>query len=110
MSEKEEFGIWGILELMGHVKLAGYITEEELFGKKMGRIDIPHGDGDVTQYFGGDSVYRLTPCTEDTARKFAVNSRPLPVYLWELSSGEQLVEHEEEFDEFIDDEEDEEPF
>lgn len=32
--------MWAIVELMGHVRLAGYVTEEERFGAKLGRIDI----------------------------------------------------------------------
>lgn len=46
MSENvnDNFGTWAILELMGHVKLAGFVTEEELFGGKIGRIDIPGAD------------------------------------------------------------------
>jgi hypothetical protein len=33
--------VWAIVELMGHVRLAGRLTEEEKFGVKMGRLDIP---------------------------------------------------------------------
>ena len=32
---------WAIVELMGHLRLAGLLSEEEHFGAKMGRIDIP---------------------------------------------------------------------
>lgn len=42
MSDAKE--TWAVVELMGHVKLAGKLTEEERFGAKMGRLDIPvHG-------------------------------------------------------------------
>jgi hypothetical protein len=42
MSDKtEQAEMWAIVELMGHVKLAGRMTEEEKFGAKMGRLDIP---------------------------------------------------------------------
>lgn len=34
---------WAIVELMGHVRIAGRLTEEEKFGSKMGRLDIPSG-------------------------------------------------------------------
>lgn len=86
----DEFGTWAILELMGHVKLAGYITEEELFGSKIGRIDIPGESGAtaVTQYFGGHTVYRLTPVTEEVARAFAIGHQPAPVTRWELKTVE----------------------
>ncbi len=76
---------WAILELMGHIRLAGYVTEEERFGSTVGRIDIPGPDGkSVTQYFGGGSIYRLTPTTEEIARAVAERGSPAPVSRWEL--------------------------
>jgi hypothetical protein len=78
------FAQWAILELMGHVRLAGRVTEEAHFGTALGRIDIPVGDGFTTQYFGGGSVYRLTPTTEEIARSVAARNQPEPVYRWEL--------------------------
>ncbi len=82
---KPTFESWAILELMGHVKLAGKVSEQEIFGGKLGRIDVPGPDGKfVTQFFGGGSVYRLTPCTEEVARAVAVKNAPAPIHAWEL--------------------------
>ncbi len=83
------FEQWAIVELMGHVRLAGKVTEEERFGAKLGRIDIPKEAGFYTQYFGGSSVYRVTPVTEDIARAVA-KSVPEPVSRWELPSMQAL--------------------
>lgn len=84
-TETLTFEQWAILELMGHVKLAGRVTEEEHFGAKLGRIDIPNADGGfTTQYFSGGSIYRLTPTTEEIARSVAQRNQPHPVQLWEL--------------------------
>ena len=85
--ENDGFGVWGILELMGHIKVSGFITEQELFGTKVGRIDIPAGNGEtaVTQYFGGQALFRLTPTTEGIARAFAEKARPRPVQRFELT-------------------------
>lgn len=98
MSETLTFEQWAILELMGHVKLAGRVTEEEHFGSKLGRIDIPNADGGfTTQFFGGGSVYRLTPTTEEIARHIALNNQPKPVQVWELpSAGRTAPEHLED--------------
>lgn len=86
----ETFEQWAIVELMGHVRVAGRVTEEEHFGAKLGRIDIPtHDDGFTTQFFGGSSVYRLTPTTEEIARKVALHSQPAPVYHFELTPPKQ---------------------
>lgn len=76
---------WAVVELMGHVRMAGLITEEEKFGCKMGRIDIPQADGSfVTQFFSGSSIYRLTPVSEEAARAVAIQNVVRPVHSWEL--------------------------
>lgn len=87
------FDSWAILELMGHVRMAGRVTEEERFGAKMGRIDVPNreGDGFTTVYFGGGSVYRMTPTTEEIARSVARGSQPEPVHRWELPQPEKAA-------------------
>lgn len=82
----ESFEQWGILELMGHVRVAGRVTEEERFGAKMGRIDVPKDDGMHTQYFGGSSVYRFSPTSEEVARAAARGITAEPVHRWELPS------------------------
>lgn len=75
---------------MGHVKIAGHVTEVEIFGSKLGRVDIPNGDTFVTQYFNGSSLYRLTPTTEEIARSVAKSNQPEPVFRWELPQVKQL--------------------
>lgn len=74
---------WAIVELMGHVRLAGRLSEEEKFGSKLGRIDIPKGESFVTQYFGASSVYRITLCTEETARA-AGSLNNVPMGIWDI--------------------------
>lgn len=82
--EPLEFKTWAIVELLGHVRIAGLLTEEERFGAKIGRIDIPVNDTFVTQYFGHSSIYRITPCTEEVARSVAFQNQPQPIYPFEL--------------------------
>lgn len=76
--------VWAIVELMGHVKLAGRLTEEEKFGTKMGRLDIPVEEGFVTKFFGGSSVYSITFVTEAVARHVAKGNQPEPVRPWDF--------------------------
>lgn len=76
---------WAYLELMGRFQTAGIVSEVELFGTKMGRIDIPQEDGSfITQYFGGQAVYRCTPTTEKIARALAKANQPDPVHPWTM--------------------------
>jgi len=84
MSKTDAAEVWGVVELMGHVRLAGKVSEEEKFGTKMGRIDIPQGEGFITQYFGGNSVYRITFVTEEVARHVCKSISVAPVSVWDF--------------------------
>lgn len=77
---------WMILELFGHRRLAGKVTEAEIAGGKFLRIDVP-GEGEewqATQYYGAAAIYAMTPTTETMARAFALNHRPEPAHEWDL--------------------------
>jgi hypothetical protein len=85
MAVVDQPDLWAVVELMGHVRLAGRLTEEERFGSKMGRLDIPQDDGQfVTQFFGGGSVYRITVVSEEVARAVAKAGKIEPVHPWEM--------------------------
>lgn len=91
MSESEDseslFACWAVLELMGHRRLAGYVSEQQVFGVTMLRIDIP-GEPEMTQMYAPGAVYCLTPTSEQTARRVATMGRPTPVRPWELPAFE----------------------
>ncbi len=76
---------WAVVELMGHVKHAGRLSEEERFGCKLGRLDSPNDDGtETTIYFGGASVFRITVVTETVARHVARTAPARPVSPWDF--------------------------
>jgi len=89
--EKEQFDSWAILELMGHRRLAGRVSEVELAGHGMLRIDVPTAapGGFITQYYSPSSMYALSPTTEEIARAVAKRNRPEPVYAFELPAPPQ---------------------
>lgn len=63
---------WAIVEIFGHRKHAGRTCEEERFGAKMLRVDVPlKGDpathGWETHYYGGSAIFSFTLTTEATA-------------------------------------------
>lgn len=65
---------WAIVEIFGHRKHAGRIREEERFGAKMLRIDIPKTNNEGTlakswtsHFYGGASIFSMTLTDERTA-------------------------------------------
>ena len=90
MTDTPTFAEWVILELLGHRRLAGYLTEQQIAGHGYLRLDIP-GENDseakdfaATQLFNPTSVYAIHPTTETIARHAAQTYRQAPLNHWEL--------------------------
>jgi hypothetical protein len=79
---------WAIIELMGHRKLGGYLSEQTIAGAAFVRIDVVNIDGTAiaTQFYSASAVYCITPTTQDVATAFGTNHKPEPVTRWELPS------------------------
>lgn len=89
MSEDNTFSSWCILELMGHRRLGGYVTEAEVGGIPFLRIKVHRADGSqFDQFYGKAAVYAMTPTTEEIARAVS-RAAEGPVSRWELPA--QLV-------------------
>lgn len=102
---------FAVVELMGHVKLAGRLTEETHCGAVLGRLDIPlDGDKWLTQFFGGSAVFRITPCDEETARAVAANCATAPISRYEMPKQLALAPAEDDEDDQEYDEDDELPY
>jgi len=91
MSDDKAFEGWVILELMGHRRLAGHLSEETIGGSAFLRIDVP-SDPPATQFYSPSAVYAITPTSEETARAAANLGRVAPVQRWELPATFEPVE------------------
>jgi hypothetical protein len=86
---ENKFEEWAILELMGHRRLAGKVSEAAIGGGAFIRIDMPMRDGSMsTQFYSPGSIYCITPTTEDIARTMSLGYQPEPISRWEFK---QLV-------------------
>jgi len=82
MSEK--FESWAVVELFGHQKIAGRVSEQQIAGSTMLRIDVPEAEGQTgfTRFYGGNAVYSITPTDEVTTRRAVemLQARPITIY------------------------------
>lgn len=104
---------WAVVEIMGHRKHAGRVREEERFGAKMLRVDVPtitmapptvEGGQPVatiekwtTHWYGGPSIFSFTLTDEESAMRM---NRP-------YYSPQRYIApaHDTDFDEIEDEEE-----
>lgn len=74
---------WAIVELLGHVTVAGKISEQDFGGSKMIRLDCVTQFGEfATQFIGASAIYRIQFVDEITAR--AAYRHSPPVTDWDL--------------------------
>jgi hypothetical protein len=83
-----KFEEWALLELFGHQRLAGLVTEVQLGGASFVRVDVPE-DGKkkgwkLTKMYNPSAIYSITPVTEDTARMIAKTVSGEPVTRWDV--------------------------
>lgn len=99
MDETTESGQWGIVELMGHKVVAGFMQKSEMLGKPLLRVDVP-ASGDYpafTQLYGEAAIYCVTFVSEEVARRAAASYRvnPVSVYVPDLITWDK---HQEQID------------
>lgn len=81
----ESFRAWAIVEIFGHERIAGDVSEQVIAGHGFVRVDVPELDGQpaFTRMYGHAAIYSITPVSEDIARRAAaaMRVRPVNVYL-----------------------------
>jgi hypothetical protein len=79
--------LWAVVELMGHQRIAGRISDHPLGGETFLRVDVPAvGDAPAfTKLFGGKAVYAISFVDEAIATAVAKQLRARPVDSYQMS-------------------------
>lgn len=93
MSEtQEKFAQWALVELFGHSRIAGLVTEQSIGGCSFLRVDVP-ADGvspAFTKCYGNGAIYAMTFVTEEVARAAVKAYRVEPVSAYDIPELRQL--------------------
>lgn len=102
-SSGETFDCYAIVDVMGHQRYIGRVTEQVIAGQGFVRVDIPKTDKVQawTKLIGTSSIYAITPVSEEIAKAMANRSQAEPVLAYELTP--RLVSQANMFDEQYDD-------
>jgi hypothetical protein len=95
-----QVGMWAIVELFGHQRIAGFMTEHVIAGQGFVRIDVPEVSklpgrtsypieegGSIAAHsklFGPGAIYAINPVDEGIARVAAGTIRHVPVQTYGL--------------------------
>ena len=94
------FDTFALVEIMGHLKLAGRVSEQTIAGQGFIRVDVPDVEGQpgYTRLYGPNAIYSITPCSEEIARAYCQRNHTRPVQIYELSLPEprQVIEDDDE--------------
>lgn len=103
---QQKFEQWCIVELFGHTKLAGLVSEQSIGGAMFVRVDVPEVQREAstgkivngryeeqkyvetiaafTRFYGAGAIYSITPTAEAIARAVAQQIAMRPVMAFEL--------------------------
>lgn len=111
-TKQETFDAWCLVELFGHAKLAGKVSEANIAGGVLLRVDVPEieveSNGKVekvaayTKFYGTNAIYSLTVTTQETCEAFLRHHRPKPVMAYELAGRPMLTANLEDDDDGMD--------
>lgn len=81
-----KFDQWALVELFGHQRIVGRVTEATLAGGSFIRVDVHHADGRFafTRFYGPAAIYSMSPIDEKVALLLSAQQNVEPVKAYEL--------------------------
>ncbi len=82
----EQFKTWALVELFGHTRIAGLVSEQNIAGGAMLRIDVPATEVNpaFTRLVNVSAIYAINPITIETALMLAEQITSKPIEAWDI--------------------------
>lgn len=92
--EANKFEAWALLELFGHNRIAGKVTEQTIGGGSFIRVDVPDTTESkgFTRLLNPSAIYAINPVTEEVARGLAESIKSKPITAWDARDVLERIE------------------
>jgi len=92
------FNEWALVELFGHQKIVGKVSEATLAGGAFLRVDVPAQAENkaYTRFYGPGAIYSINPVTEEIALGMLQRYRNEPVSRFDLPQIADKVETQDD--------------
>ena len=89
----EKFELNAIVELFGHQRMAGKVTDQSVGGASFIRIDVPETktQPSFTRIVNPSAVYAINPVTEEVMMQLAENITSKPISAWDIQEMQQKL-------------------
>ena len=96
---ESKFEQWALVELFGHSRIAGKVSEQVIGGCAFVRVDVPeiNGQQPLTKLYGNGAIYAMTIVDEETARAAASQFQVKPIDVWSARRMLESAKEEETY-------------
>jgi hypothetical protein len=86
MQQPEKFDIYALIELFGHSRISGRVTERNIGGASFLQVDVPDTKNNpaFTRFINPSAVYAINPITKEMAEVYAENLSVSPIKSWDV--------------------------
>lgn len=94
---QEAIETWAYVEIMGHSRIAGRVSEKKVGIQVMLQVDVPKADEGFshTEFYSPSAIFSIKPTTEEWCRRWITSHRSYDVLPY-IPPTRQLQEPEEE--------------
>lgn len=82
----EKFELFAVVELFGHNRMAGKVSEQSIGVATFIRVDVPETSSQpkFTRLLNPSSIYAINPVTEEVANSMAEHIAVKPIESWDI--------------------------